>query len=54
MTETLWRPGTDFPTALADAAALTDTALDKLLSVPPGLEALAASAAAHVGALMAA
>ncbi len=39
MTETLWAAGTDFASALADAAALTDAALDRLIAVPEGLEA---------------
>ena len=39
MTETLWAPGTDFATALADAAALTDATLDRLIALPDGLEA---------------
>ena len=39
MTETLWAPGTSFAGALAEAAALTDRALDRLIAVPEGLEA---------------
>lgn len=39
MTEQLWAPGASFTAALADAAALTDATLDKLVAVPPGLEA---------------
>ena len=39
MTETLWSDATSFPEALAEAAQLTDVALDRLLVVPPGLEA---------------
>ncbi len=39
MTETLWSDATSFPEALAQAAQLTDVALDKLLIVPPDLEA---------------
>lgn len=39
MAETFWAPGTSFPAALADAAALTDAALDKFITVPDGLEA---------------
>jgi farnesyl diphosphate synthase len=39
LTETLWSEATSFPEALAEAAQLTDVALDQLLSVPPGLEA---------------
>lgn len=39
MAESLWEPGTSFSNALAEAAALTDHALDKLIPVPPGLEA---------------
>src|SRR5262245_42950846 len=39
LTETLWSDATSFPEALADAAQLTDIALDRLLVVPPDLEA---------------
>ena len=39
MTEQFWPQGTPFATALADAAKLTDETLDRLLPVPPGLEA---------------
>ncbi len=39
MTEPLWRTGTSFSEALAAAAKLTDTALDRLIAVPEGLEA---------------
>ncbi len=39
MTETLWSKATSFPEALAEAAQLTDVALDQLLVVPPDLEA---------------
>jgi farnesyl diphosphate synthase len=39
LTETLWSDATSFPEALAEAAQLTDVALDRLLVVPPGLEA---------------
>ncbi len=39
MTETLWSEATSFPEALAEAAQLTDVALDQLLVVPPDLEA---------------
>ena len=39
MTETLWSDPISFPQALEDAAKLTDTALERLLIVPPGLEA---------------
>ena len=39
MTEPLWSPGTDFATALAETAKLTDAAIDKIIPVPPGLEA---------------
>ena len=38
MTEPGWVPPTTFTTALAEAAALTDAALDKLIAVPDGLE----------------
>jgi farnesyl diphosphate synthase len=34
-----WTRGTDFAAALADAASLTDAVIDKLIPVPPGLEA---------------
>ncbi len=39
MTDPLWAPGASFSAALADAAKLTDDALDKLIAVPSGLEA---------------
>jgi farnesyl diphosphate synthase len=39
LTETLWSDATPFPEALAEAAALTDSALDRLLAVPPDIEA---------------
>jgi farnesyl diphosphate synthase len=39
LSETPWAPGTSFATALAEAASLTDEVLDKLIAVPPGLEA---------------
>jgi farnesyl diphosphate synthase len=39
LTETLWPEGVSFPAALAQAAQTTDAALEKLLTVPPGLEA---------------
>ena len=39
MTETLWPEGASFPAALAQAAQMTDAALEKLLTVPAGLEA---------------
>jgi len=39
LTEKIWPAGTPFATALADAAKLTDQTLDRLLPVPPGLEA---------------
>jgi farnesyl diphosphate synthase len=39
LTETLWSEATSFPEALAEAAQLTDVALDQLLVVPPDLEA---------------
>ncbi|HET7595249.1 MAG TPA: polyprenyl synthetase family protein, partial [Stellaceae bacterium] len=39
MTEPGWAPGTTFAAALAEAASLTDAALDKLIAVPLGLEA---------------
>ena len=39
MTETLWADAPPFSEALALAAAWTDSALDRLLSVPPDLEA---------------
>jgi farnesyl diphosphate synthase len=34
-----WAPGTGLEAALAETARLTDTVLDKLIAVPPGLEA---------------
>jgi farnesyl diphosphate synthase len=37
--EHLWRTGTSFAEALAGAAKLTDSALDRLIAVPQGLEA---------------
>lgn len=39
MTETLWSDSIRFPDALEQAAKLTDAALERLLVVPPGLEA---------------
>jgi farnesyl diphosphate synthase len=39
LTETLWSDAISFPEALAQAAQMTDVALEKLLVVPPGLEA---------------
>ena len=39
MTETLWPDAISFPAALAQAARMTDAALEKLLIVPPDLEA---------------
>ncbi len=39
MTEPLWPESIDFPHALAEAARLTDAVLERLLVVPPGLEA---------------
>jgi farnesyl diphosphate synthase len=39
LTETLWSDAISFPEALTQAAQMTDVALDKLLVVPPGLEA---------------
>ena len=39
MTETLWSDGISFPEALTQAAKMTDVALDRLLVVPPDLEA---------------
>ena len=38
MTDTPWSDGISFPAALAQAAQMTDVALDKLLVVPPDLE----------------
>lgn len=38
MTEQLWGPDLDFATALADAAKLTNAAIDKIIQVPAGLE----------------
>ncbi len=39
MTETPWFDATSFPAALAQAAQMTDAVLEKLLVVPPDLEA---------------
>jgi farnesyl diphosphate synthase len=39
LTDLLWPEGTAFPEALAHAAEITDTALGRLLPVPPDLEA---------------
>jgi len=39
LTETLWSDSIPFPEALDQAAKLTDAALERLLVVPPGLEA---------------
>jgi len=38
LTEQLWGPDLDFATALADAAKLTNAAIDKIIQVPAGLE----------------
>ena len=38
MSEYFRAPDTSFETALAEAAALTDAVLDRLIAVPPGLE----------------
>jgi farnesyl diphosphate synthase len=39
LTEGPWPAGTRFAAALSDTAKLTDAALDRLIPVPPGLEA---------------
>lgn len=39
LTESLWASGTNFSAALAETAKLTDAAIDKIVMVPPGLEA---------------
>jgi farnesyl diphosphate synthase len=39
LTDTLWSDSIPFPEALDQAAKLTDAALERLLVVPPGLEA---------------
>lgn len=39
MTDAPWPLGTQFEGALGEAAALTDAVLDKLIAIPPGLEA---------------
>ena len=39
MTDTLWSQSVPFPDALAQAASLTDSVLERLLVVPPDLEA---------------
>jgi farnesyl diphosphate synthase len=39
LTDTLWSPSTTFEEALADAARVTDSLLERLLVVPPDLEA---------------
>ena len=39
MTDTPWSDAISFPKALEEAAKLTDAALERLLVVPPGLEA---------------
>jgi farnesyl diphosphate synthase len=39
LTERLWSHSISFPQALEEAAKLTDAALERLLVVPPGLEA---------------
>jgi farnesyl diphosphate synthase len=39
LTDTAWSDSRSFEDALAEAARLTDTALDRMLVVPPGLEA---------------
>jgi farnesyl diphosphate synthase len=38
LTEALWTDAISFPAAMAQAAQMTDVALEKLLVVPPGLE----------------
>ncbi len=47
MTETLWSDAVSFPEALAQAAQLTDVVLERLLVVPPGLEARVYEAMRH-------
>jgi farnesyl diphosphate synthase len=39
LTEAPWSLGTQFEGALAEAATLTDAVLDKIIAIPPGLEA---------------
>jgi farnesyl diphosphate synthase len=39
LTDAPWPLGTQFEGALGEAAALTDAVLDKLIAIPPGLEA---------------
>ena len=39
MTDTSWSEPVSFPNALDESAKLTDAALERLLAVPPGLEA---------------
>jgi farnesyl diphosphate synthase len=39
LTDSFWPEGVSFPEAMAHAAEMTDAALDRLLEVPPGLEA---------------
>ena len=39
LTETLWSNSISFPEALEEVAKLTDATLERLLVVPPGLEA---------------
>lgn len=39
MTERLWRNGTSFADALAQAAKLTDAVIERLIPIPAGLEA---------------
>jgi farnesyl diphosphate synthase len=39
LTDALWSDSISFPQALEEAATLTDAALERLLVVPPGLEA---------------
>jgi farnesyl diphosphate synthase len=38
LSELFWPAGTAFPAALAEAASLTNSVLDKIVPVPPGLE----------------
>jgi farnesyl diphosphate synthase len=38
LSELFWPGGTAFPAALAEAASLTNSVLDKIVPVPPGLE----------------
>jgi len=39
LTEQLWPPGTDFATAIAETAKLTDEVIASLIPIPPDLEA---------------